>query len=98
MADAKIDFEQWLQAGNAKKLVPSFVIANIDEVSKWAVENKIIKVGFFEMADSKQFNPVRNKLLNNKFFRKNNRQLYKDFEKAGRLYFDFLKERGTARN
>jgi hypothetical protein len=97
MADAKNEFEAWLKAGNAKKFAPSFCVATIEEVSLWAIEKSISKIGLFEITNYRLFNEIRSKLTGNKIFRITRKSMYKAFEKISNSYTQFLKERESGK-
>lgn len=90
--DIRGEFKIWLNKVNAKKYSPDICVANLTEVSAYALSKNISKLDLFEITNSRQFNDIRNKLLGNKIFRISNRNTYRTFEKTSKLFTDFLKQ------
>ncbi|MDR1939661.1 MAG: winged helix-turn-helix domain-containing protein [Clostridiales bacterium] len=95
MTDTKLQFLTWLNVGNTKKYSPAACIANLEEVSEYALSKKIAKVYFFEITDHFAFNKICSRLLSDNIFRHHlGGKTYTVFKKCGKLYFRFLKEQG----
>ena len=95
--DMRDEFQQWLLNGNAKKQLPEAVLSCIDRISEYAVRKKISVCSLWEYSNHKVFNSVYHQLIETKLLRITDRDTYKKFIGAGKLYFRFLKEKPFAR-
>lgn len=83
-------FSKWL--AQHINISPESVIANITDVSAYANKHGG-KKDFWSYRNYKEFNVVRVKISGNKLFKLMHGKEHRQFEKAGKLYSDFLKER-----
>lgn len=89
----KKSFLEWLSAGNIKGRSPFFAVDCLDKVSKYALERKISFTDLWNIKKPTMFKSIYNKLLNEKLLRIRDKDTYKTFMVAGRLYLKFLKEK-----
>lgn len=86
------DFSRWAFDGNAKKLSPQATVACLDKVSEYLVGNKI-SCSVWELLKPSLYKTVYQIVLDSKMFRITERDTYKIFIVAGKVYLKFLKER-----
>lgn len=91
-------FLNWLSDGNAekylirKKYSSDSILSCLDKISEYSVQKEISNVSFWEHTQFNKFRIVYNKLLRAKLYRVVDRNTYKIFIVAGKLYLEFLKE------
>lgn len=90
-------FLEWLSIGNAKKYSPSVCVTCLDKISEYALHKKISLVSVWDITQHSVFQPVYNRLLEAKLLRVTEKNTYKVFIVAGRLYLKFLKEKPWTR-
>lgn len=92
MENKKEEFTAWIQATYGNKYSVQLCLECISDTSDYAVNHHITKTNFWNINDYKEFNCIRVKLSGSRIFRFFNRSLYKNFDKVGKIYSDFLKE------
>lgn len=83
-------FLEWVHKQNILISTNSF-IDNIELVSDYAIRHNITKVSFWEIDNVKRYNEIRVRLSGDRIFKFTNKELFRFFEKNGKLYSDFLK-------
>lgn len=86
-------FCEWLLDGNTKGHPPSVIIACLDKISEYAFARKISSNDFWSIKKPKVFKQIYNKLLGTKLLRITDKNTYRIFIVAGKLYLKFLKEK-----
>lgn len=92
MGNKQEEFAAWIQAIYGNKYSVKMCLECISDASDYAVNHHIAKANFWDINDYKEFNRIRVKMSGSRIFRFFNRSLYKNFDKVGKLYSDFLKE------
>lgn len=92
MDNKQEEFAAWIQATYGNKYSVKMCLECISDASDYAVNHHITKANFWDINDYKEFNRIRVKMSGSRIFRFFNRSLYKNFDKVGKLYSDFLKE------
>lgn len=87
------EFQRWMAEGNARKYPPEVALACMDRISEYAVCKKITAGSLWEHVKHSTFKLVYKRLLEMKMLRITDRNTYKVFIVAGRLYMQFLKEK-----
>ena len=85
-------FIAWLSAGNVKKYNPQSAAACLDRISEYVTSRKI-SCSIWEISKLSVFQPVYQRILNEKLLRVMQRDIFKVFIVVGQLYAKFLKER-----
>jgi hypothetical protein len=93
----KESFFAWLSNGRAKKYAPAVLVNCFDIISDYALRKKICKDDLWSLSQHSVFQPIYNRILNDKLLRITNRNTYKVFLTAGQLYLKFLKEKPWTR-
>ncbi len=84
------DFATWLVERD--KIVPQGVVQNLNFISEYANKHGIVKKNIWAITDVKELNMIRMKISGNKFFKMMHKREHQLFEKAGKLYADYIKE------
>lgn len=92
MDNKQEEFAAWIQATYGNKYSVKICLECISDASDYAVNHHITKANFWDINDYKEFNRIRVKMSGSRIFRFFNRSLYKNFDRIGKLYSDFLKE------
>jgi len=90
-------FLDWLSEGHSRKYAPSVLANCIDSISEYALRKKMCAVDLWSLSQHSAFQPVYNRILNDKLLRITNRSTYKVFLTAGQLYLKFLKDKPYAK-
>ncbi len=90
-ASTRDAFVAWLSVGNAKKFSPQAAVACLDRISEYVISKKI-SCSIWEISKSSMFQPVYQRILNEKLLRVIQKDTFKVFIVAGQLYAKFLKE------
>jgi len=90
-------FLEWLSAGNVKKFSTTVCVSCLDKISEYAMQKKICSVSLWDITQHSVFQPVYNRLLEAKLLRVTEKNTYKVFCVAGKLYLKFLKEKPWTR-
>ena len=98
MISTKDKFAEWISKAYGHKFSANLCIECMDQASDYAQGHHISKIAFWEIVDYREFNKIRVKLSGSRIFRFFNRNLYKNFEKIGKLYADFIKELAETQN
>lgn len=91
-ASMKDAFAEWLSDGNAKKFHPQSAIACLDKISEYVISKKI-SCSIWEISQPSVFQPLYQRILNEKLLRVMQRDTFKVFIVVGQLYAKFLKEK-----
>ena len=98
MISTKDKFAEWISKAYGHKFSANLCIECMDQASDYAQGHHISKIAFWEIVDYREFNKIRVKLSGSRIFRFFNRNLYKNFEKIGKLYADFIKKLAETQN
>jgi hypothetical protein len=90
-------FLAWLLEGHSQKYAPDILANCLDNISKYALRKKICVVDLWSLSQHSAFQPVYNRILNDKLLRIINRRTYKIFITAGQLYLKFLTDKEYAK-
>ena len=93
MTNTKEQFIAWLHDYNEKKCGELIFLDLFEKVSNYAAKYSISKAEFWSITDYKFFNAIRVKLSGNRIFKFSHPKLFSFFEKWGKLYTLFLKEK-----
>jgi hypothetical protein len=86
-------FSEWLKNGNAKKYSSEVILSCMDKISDYAIRKKISIESLWEYQNFNAFKPIYNKFIEAKLLHVTDRNTYKVFILAGKLYLCFLKEK-----
>lgn len=90
-------FLYWLSARNSTKYPLSVLINCLDSISEYALQKKMCVVDLWSISQHSAFQPVYNRILNDKLLRITNRSTYNVFLTVGQLYLKFLKDKPYAK-
>lgn len=93
MEDNRQQFKEWLKNGAAKKLTPDVCCECLLRTSEYACSHGVSKVDFWQITDYKRFNQIRNSIQGNRIYRLSHPFDSRTFDRVGKLYSDFLKEK-----
>ena len=93
-ASTRDTFVAWLSDGNVKKIHPQFAVACLDKISEYVISKKI-SCSIWEISKPSVFQPVYQRILNDKLLRIMQRDTFKGFIVVGPIYAKFLKEEIT---
>lgn len=91
--ETKQHFFNWLCAIGIKQDLSKSWVDCLCHVSQYALSHSISKIDFWQIQDHHIFNRIRASLLGNKIFKFSNPIDFRTFNKAGKMYSDFIKER-----
>ena len=91
--EVKQDFFNWLCAKGIKQGLSKSWIECLCHVSQYALSHNVSKVDFWQIQDYHAFNRIRNSLLGNKVFKFSHPIDFRAFDKAGKMYSDYIRER-----
>ncbi|NLC26583.1 MAG: hypothetical protein GX777_08195 [Fastidiosipila sp.] len=90
--DMREEFRIWLANGNASLHSSSEILSSMDQISEYALNQKITTEAFWEYTHPLAFISIFKKLLGDKKLYSTDRKTYKIFISAGKLYQRFLKD------
>ena len=90
-------FLDWLSEGHSKNYDPAVLANCLDSISEYALGKKLCVVDLWSFSRHSTFQPVYNKILNDKLLRITKRSTYKVFLTAGQFYLKFLKDKPYAK-
>ncbi|MDL2264081.1 hypothetical protein LJC31_05465 [Synergistaceae bacterium OttesenSCG-928-I11] len=96
--DMREKFRKWLSNGNAQKYTSEVILDCMDRISEYAVRRKITVASLWEYTHSNVFSTIYKRLIETKMLRLTERNTYKVFITAGRLYLRFLKDKPFGQN
>lgn len=91
-ASTRDAFIVWLSDGNDKKFTPQVAVTCLDGISEYVISKKI-SCSIWEISKPSVFQPVYQRILNEKLLRVMQRDTFKVFIVVGQLYAKFLKEK-----
>jgi len=86
-------FLDWLRSKNPKNCSPDLADDCFDKSSEYSIRKKLYPTPLWNVTDYSVFKSIYNILINDKFFRIQDRSNYKLFLLVGRLYSTFLKQK-----
>lgn len=91
--EVKQDFFNWLCAKGVKQGLSKSWIECLCHVSQYALSHNVSKVDFWQIQNYHAFNRIRTSLLGNKVFKFSHPIDFRAFDKAGKMYSDYIRER-----
>ena len=96
--EVKQDFYNWLCAKGVKQGLSKSWIECLCHVSQYALSHNVSKVDFWQIQDYHAFNRIRTSLLGNKVFKFSHPIDFRAFDKAGKMYSDYIREQFESTN
>lgn len=91
----KAAFTDWIKNNIDSKKTPfGGIVICYEDTSSYAMKHSISKKSFWDITDAREFNSIRVKLSQNRIFKLSHPRTFAFFEKTGKYYSVFLKERG----
>lgn len=89
----KQSFIKWFEVFDGRKCTVELFLDHFEKVSSYAKKYNISKSDFWEIKNVKYFNSIRTSLSGNRIFKFTHPKLFSFFEKWGKLYALFLKDK-----